>query len=147
MQPSLLFDFIARQNSSGLTPEDFLKKVTRQHPYFTPAQFFLLQQMKETDAAYQSQAAKTAILFNNPHWLHFQLLHPEVTDVVAAEMMITAPAENADNDDEEVAIAQTTEQVFVETVTTEENETFINDIEVQPQPEEQILFAENADNN
>jgi len=147
MQSSPLFDIIARQNSSGLSFEDFLKKVTRQHPYFTPAQFFLLQQMKETDAAYQLQAAKTAVLFNNPHWLHFQLLHPEVADAVANEIVTTAPSKNADNNDDEAIITTAAEPVFIETAVVEENEVQVSNAEVRPQQEEQILFAENADNN
>ncbi|MBK7883116.1 MAG: hypothetical protein IPJ81_04410 [Chitinophagaceae bacterium] len=50
-----------------------LQQVIKDHPYFTPAHFFLLQKMDKQDKNYQTQAAITALIFNNPHWLHFQL--------------------------------------------------------------------------
>jgi hypothetical protein len=72
-QPSSLFDSIIKQNLSGLSGKDFLIRLTKQHPYFTPAQFYLLQQTPQDDAAYKKQAAKAAVLFNNPYWLQYQL--------------------------------------------------------------------------
>jgi hypothetical protein len=72
MQSSVL-DNLLKQNITGLPVKDFLQQITLQYPYFSPAHFFLLQQLKETDADYNGQAAKTALLFNNPHWLYFQL--------------------------------------------------------------------------
>ena len=128
MQQAPLLDFIAKQNLVGLSREDFLKQLSRQHPYFIPAQFYLLQQMKTTDAAYQQQAAKTAVLFNNPHWLHFQLHQADrpATLTLTDEMITpaTTPAENSDNDDDTVTIAA-----------------------AKPLTEEQLMLAENADNN
>lgn len=53
--------------------QSFLSQVAAEHPYFTPAQFFLLQQMNEGDDGYKLQAKKTSVLFNNPYWLQFQL--------------------------------------------------------------------------
>jgi hypothetical protein len=86
MQHPLLFDSILQQNLSGLTEQDYLKQVAKQHPYFTPAQFYVLQQMQVTDAGYDAQAAKTAVLFNNPHWLHFQLQQSHTIPVVEEEI-------------------------------------------------------------
>jgi hypothetical protein len=72
-QPSLLFDEIITQNQSGLSNTDYLKELTKKYPFFTAAQFYLLQQTNQSDSNYNHQAAKTALLFNNPFWLHFQL--------------------------------------------------------------------------
>lgn len=56
------------------TDEAILQTV-KEHPYFAPAQFFLLQQTKRSDVNYSQQIARTSLLFNNPLWLNFQLLH------------------------------------------------------------------------
>jgi hypothetical protein len=125
MQHSLLFNSIAKENSSGLANDFFLKQVTKEHPYFTPAQFYLLQQMQETDAAYNKQAAKTAVLFNNPHWLHFQLQQPDLV-IVSKEEIATAIIPAAEN-------------------TTNNDNTLV--IEKQATTPEQIMLAQNNDND
>ncbi|MFM2326852.1 MAG: hypothetical protein RIR31_1054, partial [Bacteroidota bacterium] len=125
MQHSLLFNSIAKENSSGLANDFFLKQVTKEHPYFTPAQFYLLQQMQETDAAYNKQAAKTAVLFNNPHWLHFQLQQPDLV-IVSKEEIHTAIIPAAEN-------------------TTNNDNTLV--IEKQATTPEQIMLAQNNDND
>jgi len=154
MQPSPLFDFIAKQNTAGLTNDNFIKKLAAHHPYFTPAQFYLLQQIKDTDAAYNQQAAKTAILFNNSYWLHFQLQHAATATIFAREIAATAthgmPVENADNDDD-VAIAAPlfTKEEPKEPEPPHEAITAATDTinEQQPLTEEQLMLAENADND
>jgi len=81
MPHDTLLDFIATRNHSGTEQSRFLKEITDQYPFFSPAQFYLLQQIGETDTSYTAQAAKTALLFNNPHWLQFRL-QPHDTIVV-----------------------------------------------------------------
>ena len=51
----------------------YLKELTDRHPYFSPAQFFLLEKIQDDTAAFEKQTVKTSLLFNNPHWLNFQL--------------------------------------------------------------------------
>jgi hypothetical protein len=51
-----------------------LAQVAEEHPYFSPAQFFLLLQMQAETPAYKLQAAKTSILFNNAFWLKFSIV-------------------------------------------------------------------------
>ena len=51
----------------------YLGRIAEEYPYFSPAQFLLLQQMKTGTPEYDRQVAKTSILFNNPYWLNFQL--------------------------------------------------------------------------
>ena len=149
MQSSPLFDLITKKNLFGLTDKNFLKKVTKQHPYFTPAQFFLLQQLPETDEAYPLQAAKTTLLFNNPHWLQYQLHPPKIADATI-EITATAPPENTDNDDDVIILTEvpaTAEQMFTATTTADNDEAAIDNTEELPQPQEQITLAENADND
>ncbi len=68
-----LFDSLFKATMTLDDKQSFLSKVAAEHPYFVPAQFYLLQQMNEADAGYNLQSAKTAVLFNNPYWLQFQL--------------------------------------------------------------------------
>ncbi|CAN5612129.1 hypothetical protein BH11BAC3_BH11BAC3_26250 [soil metagenome] len=68
-----LFDSLFNATISYYDKKSFLSQVVAEHPYFVPAQFYLLQQMNKEDVGYNLQAAKTAALFNNPHWLQFQL--------------------------------------------------------------------------
>ena len=60
--------------------KDMLEQVTKDHPYFSAAQFYLLQKTEPTAATYARQAAKTAIFFNNPYWLNFQLQQAPATN-------------------------------------------------------------------
>jgi len=68
-----LFESLFKRNFSDPGNKNFLEEITAAHPYFSPAQFYLLQQTDEGTAAFEKQAGKTNILFNNPLWLNFQL--------------------------------------------------------------------------
>src|SRR5918993_2963605 len=69
-----LFESLFRSKIGEEGEVDFLKQLTSDHPYFSPAQFYLLLRTRETDADFPQLAARTAVLFNNPFWLNFQLL-------------------------------------------------------------------------
>ena len=62
-------------NAQHPVDKQLLEAITNEHPYFSAAQFYLLQQTAAGTEYFSKQAAKTAVLFNNPHWLNFQLLH------------------------------------------------------------------------
>ncbi len=68
-----IFESLFKRNFSDEGNENFLNEITASHPYFSPAQFYLLQKSPAGSEAFQKQAAKTNILFNNPYWLNFQL--------------------------------------------------------------------------
>lgn len=68
-----IFESLFNRDFSDSGNTTFLEELTEQHPYFSPAQFFLLEKKQGDAAAFEKQAVKTNILFNNPHWLHFQL--------------------------------------------------------------------------
>jgi hypothetical protein len=100
MQHASFIDALIKQNVSGLPVADYLQQVSQQHPYFTPAQFYLLQQLQHSHNNYRHQAAKTAVLFNNPYWLQFQL--QQLPDLTAAKEtpvidMFVAEADNSAN--------------------------------------------------
>ena len=68
-----IFESLFSRNFSDTGNADFLKEITDRHPYFSPAHFFLLQNIKDDGAAFEKQAVKTNLFFNNPHWLNFQI--------------------------------------------------------------------------
>ncbi|MEJ7586477.1 MAG: hypothetical protein WKI04_02835 [Ferruginibacter sp.] len=81
---NLLFESIFKRKLRDPGTPDYLKEITKQYPYFSPAQFFLLLQSERGTAAYHELAAKTAVLFNNVHWLQFQLQEQEATSEESA---------------------------------------------------------------
>jgi len=70
---NLLFEQIFNKSLSEKDSTDFLINLTKEHPYFTIAQYYLLKQTSSVSDTYLNQAAKTAVLFNNPLWLNYQL--------------------------------------------------------------------------
>lgn len=69
----LLFETTFKRKLSAKDNKAYFTQLTEAHPYFSIAQFYLLLQTEKESADYTRQAAKTALLFNNPFWLQFQL--------------------------------------------------------------------------
>ena len=86
-----IFESLFNRNFSEPESEDFLKELTARHPYFSPAQFFLLQKTEANTELFEKQAVKTNILFNNPHWLNFQLHRSDMQEP-ARETLHTVPS-------------------------------------------------------
>jgi hypothetical protein len=146
MQQHSLLDAIFKPHSAGLPVTNQLQLVSREHPYFTAAQFFLLQQMKKDDAGYPQQAAKTALLFNNPYWLQFQLNQDnEPLAAVKETPVIAMYAENSDNDDDAAILVHETKTIIPETKDQQE------EIPSSPAQQEELIAApaitENSDND
>jgi len=118
--------------------------VVSEYPYFTPAQFYLLKTVKETDTDYTAEAAKTALLFNNPHWLQFQLQQQPVT--FKETPVVAMYSENADNDDDNALLvvppAETVTEVYSENLRVVEHTP-----EPVQQPTEMAAYEENTDND
>ncbi len=87
-----IFETLFSRKYTGPEHVDQLKDIVAQHPYFSPAQFFLLQKTEPGTPGYETQLIKTNLLFNNPHWLHFQL---QQTGTAAGTEKIFIPAETA----------------------------------------------------
>jgi hypothetical protein len=123
MQSSLLFESLFKRNLADTGNAEYLSRIAEEHPYFSPAQFYLLQQKDFNTADYNKQALKTSVLFNNPYWLNFQLLR------------LRQPANVAD---ENILLNEEGKTSFVT------NDTYIQN-EIQPQQE--IISSENINNN
>jgi hypothetical protein len=124
MQPSSsIFDILITQNANRLPVMEHLKQIAYNHPYFTPAQFFLLQQMETSHSEYPIQVSKTAVLFNNPHWLHFQL-QPEKKAADIIENKTAEIVSDEEKKSEEIAIVEENSTILtangVDTTTTDD---------------------------
>lgn len=112
-----IFESMFNRNFSDPGNAGFLKEITDKHPYFSPAQFFLLQKNAEGSNTFNKQVCKANILFNNPHWLNFQLLQTSscaavsitqknaiinIAPVVAEEEPLFAAAHLPNYEDEEI---------------------------------------------
>ncbi|MES2848385.1 MAG: hypothetical protein V4685_04980 [Bacteroidota bacterium] len=69
-----LFESVFKRKLTDDSTAGYLKNVTKEHPYFSIAQFYLLSLSQKDVNGYKAQAKKTTVLFNNNHWLNFQLL-------------------------------------------------------------------------
>ncbi len=104
-----IFESLFNRNFSDTGNADFLKELTGRHPYFSPAHFFLLQSIKD-DGAFEKQAVKTNLFFNNPHWLNFQIKQtgaqavaeipmPDVAETIIPEPEMAVVDDLPDNTD------------------------------------------------
>jgi len=78
----LLFEAVFRRLPSDSETGRWLAQVAANHPYFSIAQFFHLQHTKPGTDEYNRQASKTALFFNNPGWLQYQLLKGQAANSV-----------------------------------------------------------------
>ncbi len=68
-----LYNKIFAGASANERPKELLKNIVSEYPYFSLAHFFLLKEAGSTDFNYRKIAGKTALHFNNPLLLKFQL--------------------------------------------------------------------------
>ncbi|PZP52381.1 MAG: hypothetical protein DI598_00690, partial [Pseudopedobacter saltans] len=69
-----IVNWITGRSDLKQVPLQELKAIVQQYPYFTLAQLLLTVKMKrDNDPEYPHQLQKTALNFQNPQWLHFQL--------------------------------------------------------------------------
>ena len=69
-----IVNWITGRSDLKQVPLEELKVIVQQYPYFTLAQLLLTVKMKkDNNPDYTQQLQKTALNFQNPQWLHFQL--------------------------------------------------------------------------
>lgn len=106
-----------------------IEQMVNEYPYFAPAQYLLAKKYLQTDnQAYLKQAKKTALFFNNPHWLN-SLLHADeirlddegwidnaglpITTETITPVLVDEPVQEI----EEIAVAeeiQENKEIFIE---------------------------------
>jgi len=90
-----VFEQLFKEEIASNPGGNFLKDIVEAHPYFAPAHFFLLKGTAKDTAAYAKEAATTALLFNNPLWLNWQLQYGDREVALVNKKDIEVPAEEA----------------------------------------------------
>ncbi len=70
---SKLYQSVFKKEFSNPGTRSFLKEVTDRHPYFSPAQFYLLKKQHQEADIDAGQIFRTNLLFNDPFWLNYLL--------------------------------------------------------------------------
>ncbi len=152
MENTLLFEQLFKRNFSDVNNKNVLERISAEHPYFSPAGFYLLRLTEKGTEGFVKQGAKTALLFNNPHWLNFQLQHTdrhpafqqEVPPVVEEEMKTlipdTAPVNTEDDQRDQQAnpdhqlqrVPETNDQIFAPDNTDNNDDEALMEKEIEP---------------
>jgi hypothetical protein len=69
-----------------------LQQITKEHPYFSLAHFFLLKQTDSKQQDYPAIAATTALHLQHPFLLHAQLHKNDANEALVMPPIITAPS-------------------------------------------------------
>ncbi|MCZ2222383.1 MAG: hypothetical protein LC122_01960 [Chitinophagales bacterium] len=82
----IFYQLLGKTNLQDVRIET-LYELADSHPYFSPAQLFLTIKMQEEEhSGYQKQLQKTALYFNNLHWLNHQITtKPEFIHFIGQE--------------------------------------------------------------
>ncbi len=90
-QEKTLFHLTGKENLSEV-PVEQLQALSAAHPYFAPAQFLLASKLKlDNHSGANDQVAKTALYFDNPLWLQYQL-NLEPNKEIPASSIIHQPS-------------------------------------------------------
>ncbi len=81
-----LFKSLFKRDITDPESQGFLRELVARHPYFSPAQFYLLRQSEPGTASFEKQAGLTNLFFANPLWLNLQLLEADKTLVIPEKM-------------------------------------------------------------
>ena len=83
----LLFQSLFKKELSSDDSKKFLTDLTKEHPYFTAAHFYLLKETALENTNFETQAATTALLFNNDFWLNYQLNNSFADDTANNQLL------------------------------------------------------------
>ncbi|MBP6432081.1 MAG: hypothetical protein KA319_09960 [Ferruginibacter sp.] len=147
MNTAEIFESIFKRNSNDIYNLSFLQEVAQEHPYFSAAQFYLLQQTHTDNDEYKNVAAKTALHFNNPLWLNYLLNKEDKAEEITLQNNVATVAQNQKkvaeeepNNAENVQVSDTT-MLNSSTEAKEQKETQPLDIKVPTTlSAEQMLF-------
>ncbi|HPH86084.1 MAG TPA: hypothetical protein PLC48_11525 [Ferruginibacter sp.] len=136
MQPdSSLFDQVFNTDHSEKGRASLLQEITRDHPYFSLAHFYLLKETALNDLSYPSVAATTALHLNNPFLLKFRLAQQELP----AEAIASSPEEPTTMVDE--SIAEPAKEVFKEPMPMDSIAEPIEAVTVEPTVAETVVHS------
>jgi hypothetical protein len=108
MNTAQIFESIFKRNINDIYNLSFLQEVADEHPYFSAAQFYLLQQTHTDNDEYKNVAAKTALHFNNPLWLNYLLNEEQAIDEQPLQNNVATVMQNQKKIAETVKVSDTT---------------------------------------
>lgn len=103
--------------SDKYNDQNYLKEIIEEYPFFTLAHIGLLQQINKNERSYENHLAKTALLFNNPHLLHFSLNNKVNTPIPELEKEMPLIGEERINVSE--SVTESTPETHFETIVPE----------------------------
>jgi hypothetical protein len=93
--PTLLRSILKKDSLHDCSIEE-LQKLAGEYPYFSPAQFLLVQKLKKTNKElYEEQLQKLALHFSNPLWLN-HILNEDNPHMITEENQIRDEAKTTD---------------------------------------------------
>jgi len=115
----------------GSNDTDVLEKNANEYPYSSLASFLLLYHYKKTaDPAFEKYAKKTVLLFNNPHWLQFQLFDksaPNPEPKIINDESFSNENEIKTNDNNEIHLEPSSVENIMEELVQNHEAEIIND--------------------
>src|SRR5437773_1415719 len=113
---STLMRSVLKKDSLDDCSIEELQKLAAEYPYFTPAQFLLVQKLRETNQAlYREEVQKLSLHFQNPLWLK-HILEQEKTEMLTEEKPIE---EEGNIPEKEIQIDQPVEKQESDSLTFE----------------------------
>lgn len=89
MDNTRIFNELFKRNLNESGNAAFLEQVVAEHPCFSIGHYFLLQKTEPSTSLFRDELKKTALFFNNPHWLNFRLKQPMQQSVNPVETAST----------------------------------------------------------
>jgi len=81
MDNNRIFETLFKRDADDGGNAAMLRQVVADHPSFSIGHYFLLHKTAPGTSGYQEELKRTALFFNNPHWLNFRL---KQTDLLIA---------------------------------------------------------------
>ena len=115
---NIFFEALFNRDISSPGTKEFLTSLAEEHPYFTPARFFLLKQTSKNTGEFNNELSKTSLLFNNNYWLNYLLLSTEENKLTETESNVYATEEYNEEvlqEENETEVITTIEESIVST--------------------------------
>ncbi|MFT3679298.1 MAG: hypothetical protein QM791_03445 [Ferruginibacter sp.] len=140
----VFYEALFNRPFSSQDADEFLAGITKEHPYFSPAQFYYLRNLSKHNPAFNDQLSRTGALFNNNYWLNFLLIESAdgMKDEEEEMTLEQAPAFPATEEQQEVYYENTVEE---EPETQNYNETVIAENIATGHGQENEKETENTD--
>lgn len=130
VKSNVFFEALFNRDISSPGTKDFLTSLAEEHPYFTPALFFLLKQTGKDTDGFNKQLSKTSVLINNNYWLNYLLINTEEKKIAATEEKLIYETSEYNQPVQEITTIE--ESIIVTPLHTTESTSIIEEIIDEP---------------